>query len=45
MWVDNYEILEKKRRDNYNSWIYNLDLNNIIWKFAATQDDSKFKSC
>ena len=43
--MDNREIPEKKGRDNYDSYIYNLDLNDIMKKFAATQDDNKFRSC
>lgn len=34
MLVDNYEILEKKKRDDHDSWIYNLDLKKIMRKFA-----------
>ncbi len=42
MWVDNREIPERKGRDDQDSWMYDLDLNDAIRKFAATQGDSKY---
>ena len=42
MWVGNCKIPKRKERDDHDSWIYNLDLNNAIRKFATTQDDSKY---
>ena len=41
MWVNNREIPEKKGR-NQDSWMYDLDLNDAIKKFTATQGDSKY---
>lgn len=35
MLVNDYKILEKKKKDDYYSWMYNLDLNNRIRKFTA----------
>ena len=45
MWVDNREIPERKGRDDHDSWMYDLDLNDAMRKFAATQGDSKYRSC
>lgn len=42
MWVDNHEILERKKRDDYDSWMYNLDLNDTMRKFTVIQSDSKY---
>ena len=36
------KILEKKEKDNNNSWIYDKDINNIIKKFVRTQSDYKY---
>ena len=36
MWIDNCEIPERKGRDDHDSWIYGLDLNNAMRKFATT---------
>ena len=44
MWVNNHEIPERKGRDDYDSWMYDLNLNNAMRKFARTQGDSKFRS-
>ncbi len=43
--MNNREIPEKKRRDDHDSWMYNLDLNDAMRKFAVTQSDSNFRSC
>lgn len=32
---------QKKKRDNYDLWVYNGDLNDAMKKFAETQGDSK----
>ena len=40
--MDNCEIPERKERDDHDSWMYDLDLNVAIKKFAATQGDSKY---
>ena len=45
MWADNRKIPERKERDDYDSWMYDLDLNDVMRKFAATQGDSKYSSC
>ena len=36
------KILERKDRDNDDSWIYDEDVNNAIKKFARVQKDSKY---
>ena len=45
MWVDKSEIPERKGKDDHDSWMYDLDLNDAMRKFAATQGDSKYKLC
>ena len=41
MWVDNREIAKRKKRHDHDSWMYNLDLNNTIRKFAAIHCNAK----
>ena len=37
-----WEIPEKKERDNYDLWIYDGDLNDAMRKFAVTKGDGKY---
>lgn len=39
--MDNRKIPERKEKDDHDSWMYDLDLNDVIKKFAATQGDSE----
>ena len=36
------EIPKRKKIDDYDSWMYDRDLNDAIRKFVATQSDSKY---
>ena len=42
LWVGSREIPERKERDDYDSWVYDGDLNDAMSKFAGTQGDSKY---
>ena len=42
LWVNQREIPEKKEKEDYDSWMYDGDLNDAMRKFAATQGDSKY---
>lgn len=39
--MDNRKSPERKEKDDHDSWMYDLDLNDVIKKFAATQGDSE----
>lgn len=39
--MDNRKIPERKEKEDHHSWMYDLDLNDVIKKFAATQGDSE----
>lgn len=41
-WLELEEILERKERENSDSWMYNGDLNNTMKEFVKTQGDSKY---
>lgn len=36
------KIPKRKDRDNYDSWMYDGDLNDAMRKFAAMQGNSKY---
>ncbi len=36
------EIPKRKQRDDYDSWMYDRDLNDAMRKLAGTQSDSKY---
>ena len=42
LWVSQREIPEGKERDDYDSWMYDRDVNDAMRKFAGTQSDSKY---
>ena len=37
MWVNNRKIPERKARNDHDSWMYDLDWNDSMRKFGATQ--------
>lgn len=43
-YIELWEILEKKKREDSNLWMYNSDLNNAIRAFAKTQDNGKSRN-
>lgn len=43
--INNYKILKKKKSDDYNFWMYNLDLDNLIKRFAANYYNNRYKLC
>ncbi len=36
------EILERKKREDGDSWLHDKDVNNVIRKFAKIQEDNKY---
>ncbi len=42
LWVNKREIPERNKRDDYDFWVYDEDLNDAMRKFAGRQGDSKY---
>ncbi len=40
--MNTQEILERKERYDYDLWMYDRNLNDVMRKFAGMQGDSKY---